>query len=103
MKESMGEDAYKKAILEINLDQFMSPEELSKALVHYCFRNGPIESMHANGQLSQEDMKILNKYCYNKIYTFFKLILSGDKENLYPILSFHSHFGSNWDSPEFEI
>ena len=35
---------------------------LSKAMTGYCFRSGSIEDMHANGQLSQDDMlKIRNR------------------------------------------
>ena len=36
-------------------------------MTHYAFRNGPVEDMHANGQLSQQDMKTLNKYMVNRI------------------------------------
>lgn len=104
LKEQMGEDSFKKAILEvINLDQLMTVEELSRALAHYCFRNGPVEDMHAKGKLSQDDMKILNKFCYNKLYTFFKLIISNEKEKLYPILEFHSLCGQDWDPPVLDI
>lgn len=42
-------------------------DAISKAVTHYAFRNGPVEDMHANGQLSQQDMKTLNKYMVNRI------------------------------------
>ena len=29
-------------------------DAISKAVTHYAFRNGPVEDMHANGQLSQQ-------------------------------------------------
>lgn len=34
----------------------------ARFVVHYCFRNGQLEDMHAQGKLSQEDMKTLNKF-----------------------------------------
>ena len=39
---------------------------LSKAMTGYCFRSGSIEDMHANGQLSQDDMCLLNKEMVKK-------------------------------------
>jgi len=78
-------------------------EELARGLTHYCFRNGPVEDMHADGKLSQEDMKVLNAFCYDKIYTFFTLLISKDAINLQALLGYHSRCGSDWDKPKFEI
>lgn len=50
---------------------------ISKAITHFSFRNGPIEDMHASpkNQLSQDDMKTLNKFMVNRIAYVFKLII----------------------------
>lgn len=42
-------------------------DSISKAITHFAFRNGPIENMHSNNQLSENDMKTLNKYMVNRI------------------------------------
>lgn len=104
MRQNMGEDEFNKAMLAIiRIDKLFTLEDISKALAHYCFRNGPIEDMHSNGQLSQKDMKTLNIFCVNKIYTFFKLMLDNDKEKLFEIIKYNSLCGSEWNPPEFEV
>lgn len=42
-------------------------DPISKAITHFIFRNGPVEDIHANNQLSEKDMKMLNKYMVNRI------------------------------------
>ncbi|WP_127590636.1 hypothetical protein [Paenibacillus lautus] len=76
---------------------------ISKAITHFAFRNGPVEDMHAspNNQLSQEDMKTLNKFMVNKIAYIFKLII----ENRWIELDFlirHTDmmYGHDWDNAE---
>ena len=79
-------------------------EWLSKALTHYLFRNGPVEDMHANRQLSQSDMKTLNKYMVNRIAGLLKLICDGEWfkiELLFNSLVYR-YCGSNWDKPEYD-
>lgn len=87
----------------IDLFNNYSIEDISRALVHYYFRNGPVEGIHSDGKLTQEDMKILNKFCYNKIYTFLTLIKKNDLVNLLLIIESGSLYGKDWDSPKFEI
>jgi len=50
-------------------------------------------------------MKILNKFCYDKIFTFFTMIKNNDVHNLFDIVDWHKRegFGSSWDKPEFKI
>ncbi|MCG7406523.1 hypothetical protein MH117_03770 [Paenibacillus sp. ACRRX] len=76
---------------------------ISKAITHFAFRNGPIEEMHAGpkNQLSQEDMKTLNKFMVNKIAYVFELII----ENRWIELDFlirHTDmmYGQDWDNAE---
>ena len=53
---------------------------ISKSLTVYAFRNGPIEDMHAEGKLSEEDMKILNKYMVERLAEYFAVFTSTNKE-----------------------
>lgn len=52
---------------------------ISKAITHFAFRNGPVENMHAhpNNQLSESDMKTLNKFMVNRLAYVFTLIIEG--------------------------
>ncbi|MFU1795590.1 hypothetical protein ACM1RC_17140 [Paenibacillus azoreducens] len=95
-----------KKINEKYRDKLLVNENLtiiSKAITHFAFRNGPIEDMHAspNNQLSQEDMRTLNKFMVNKIAYIFKLII----ENRWIELDFlirHTDmmYGHDWDNAE---
>jgi len=80
-----------------------SLEQISHALTHYCFRNGPVEDMHAspNDQLSQDDMKILNKYCNDKLFTFLTMIRENKVAELIDIIEFGLQCGNDWDKPEY--
>ena len=86
---------------EVDILNKYSLEELSHALTHYCFRNGPVENMHADGKLSQEDMKTLNKFCNDKIFTFLTMIKDNKLAELNKIIEFGLRCGSNWDKPEY--
>jgi hypothetical protein len=47
--------------------------KIAKAITHFSFRNGPIEDMHAdrNKNITDEDMKVLNKYMVNRLAYIF--------------------------------
>ena len=75
---------------------------ISKALTHYIFRNGPVEDMHANKQLSQNDMKTLNKYMVNKLAGILSLALNGEWFKLEVLLNFLSLYGRDWDKAEID-
>ena len=77
--------------------------DLSKAVVHYAFRNGPIEDMHANGQLSESDMKTLNKFMNNRIATLLYLLKEQDWLRLSLFLAPYEYYGTEWDKPELQI
>lgn len=76
---------------------------ISKAITHFALRNGPIEDMHANpnNQLSEEDMKVLNKFMVNRLAYVFTLIIE-DRwiEFEFLVRSIDSMFGRNWDEAE---
>lgn len=78
-------------------------DRLSIGLAHYCFRNGPVEDIHANGQLSENDMKALNKYLVDHIAKALLLGKEGRWLELELLLNFHMQFGSTWDKPDTSI
>ena len=80
----------------LNKDNF---DTISIALTHYLFRNGPVEDMHSDGKLSQEDMKTLNKFMVNRISGLLKTLDKEEWLKLELLLNFYSLFGRNWDKP----
>lgn len=76
---------------------------ISKAITHFAFRNGPIEDMHAapNNQLSEEDMKTLNKFMVNRLAYIFKLVIEERwMEFDFLIKSTDRLYGHLWDEAE---
>ncbi|MCM3268813.1 hypothetical protein [Paenibacillus elgii] len=76
---------------------------ISKAITHFAFRNGPIEDMHAhpNNQLSESDMKTLNKFMVNRIAYIFTLIIEERwLEFEFLVKTTDSMFGHGWDEAE---
>lgn len=86
--------------------QILNAENLnmiSKAITHFAFRNGPVETMHAhpNNQLSEEDMKKLNKFMVNRLAYVFTLIIE-ERWLEFDHLVRHIDwmFGHGWDEAE---
>ena len=75
---------------------------LSKALTHYCFRNGPVETMHQDGKLTDADMMILNKFMVDKLGCFFMLMGCEGYTTINNLLAWHKECGRGWDDPDFE-
>lgn len=73
---------------------------ISKAVTHFAFRNGPIEDMHADEtkNITDEDMKKLNKYMVNRVAYIFNLILE-DRwiEFNFLVESTNLFYGGHWD------
>ena len=101
------------------------PEEnvfdLSRKIVHFIFRHGIIEDMHAGkygyddflkipentpveaiSQLSDKDMMALNKYMMDRLGYILHLIQSAEYSKLHYILDKEKYHGSDWDRPEIE-
>lgn len=73
-------------------------DKISKAITHFAFRNGPIEGMHANNQLSDMDMKKLNKFMVNRIAYIFQLIIEEKWFELEYLINITDRFyGHNWE------
>lgn len=92
--EDLNKNSKERILKKENIDL------ISKAITHYIFRNGPVEDMHANKQLSQEDMKNLNKYMVNKLANLLSLALDGEWLKLELLLERLSHYGYDWDKAE---
>jgi hypothetical protein len=90
---------------------------LAIGLTEHCFRSGPIEDMHSGinpkfateetdpediSQLSQEDMKKLNKHMVDKLGFILHLMVEGRYFELATLLQFPISLGSHWDSPNIE-
>lgn len=76
---------------------------LAIGLTHYVFRNGPVEDMHADGKLDQEDMKTLNKFMADRIVSLLYLAEEGRWEDLYRLLNFCMLYGLDWDEPQIDL
>jgi hypothetical protein len=77
-----------------------SISKIAKALTHFAFRNGPIESMHADKEknITDEDMEILNKYMVNRLAYVFQLIKDEKWLELnFLVNSIGKLFGHSWD------
>jgi len=73
---------------------------ISKAITHFIFRNGPVEDIHANNQLSEDDMKTLNKYMVNRIAGLLTTIADNNWIQLELLLSYYKFYGTQWDEAE---
>lgn len=77
--------------------------KIAKAVTHFAFRNGPIEDMHADvsKNITDEDMKILNKYMVNRLaYVFMLMIEERWLEFNHVIETIDWMFGHSWDDAE---
>ena len=89
--------ASKKAVCDMDL------AVLSRVIAHYIFRNGPVEDMHCEGKLTDNDMAILNKYMNDRIATLIHLLREEDWIRLHLLFANDSHFGSGWDEPVLQV
>ena len=71
---------------------------LSKGITQYAFRSGPVEEMHAENKLTQNDMEILNKFMTNRIAGLLQTIFNGDVAKALKVLTFYASLSSAWDS-----
>lgn len=105
LQEFLSEDKNKTLFENLNksskkrLLSDRSKDILPIALTHYLFRNGPVEDMHTDGKLSQNDMKILNKFMVNRIAGLLETIDKGEWLKLELLFNFYSLFGKDWDKP----
>ncbi|MDD4796769.1 MAG: hypothetical protein PHO66_03260 [Eubacteriales bacterium] len=78
-------------------------DQLAIGLAHYFFRNGPVEDMHANGQLSDDDIKTLNKYIVDRIARALLLATESRWLELEVLLAFYMEYGAGGDKPDRDL
>lgn len=71
----------------------------ARGLANFVFREGPIEDMHSNKQLSQKDMEVLNKFIVNRLAYALGLIYDGKTDIYKKLILAHSLVNSAWDVP----
>lgn len=76
---------------------------IAKAITVEAFRNGPVEDMHAEGKLSDEDIKTLNKYMVNKIARILTMYEAKDWFGLAILMQFAGMYTTGWDKPEIDM
>lgn len=74
----------------------------AKAVAAYAFRNGPVEDMHSAGQLSQGDMKTLNKFAVDRLAEVFYLMFMDRLDDLDDMLAFSRRCVSGWDDASLD-
>lgn len=79
-------------------------KDIALQLTVHCVRNSIIEDYHANGQLSQADMKAFNKEVVNKVYTFLTILLNPKYQRVAQSPAFARVFrtDNDWDRPELD-
>lgn len=79
-----------------------SADQIAKAITHFAFRNGPVEDMHASpkNQLSQQDMKTLNKFMHNRLTYVVQLVAEHRWTELAMLLECYRYSGTGWDPAE---
>ena len=95
--------------------------EMSRKIVHFIFRNGIVEDMHAGkfsvhryndipegtpidiiSQLSDADMKALNKYMMDRVGYLLHLVQNADYSKLHYLLQAHDEEDADWDMPSID-
>lgn len=79
-------------------------KDLAVRLAHHCVRNTIIEDYHANGKLSQTDMKDFNIEVANKIYTILEILLNPKYKKFRDSPAFNRFFyqPAGWDKPTLD-
>lgn len=120
-KNTMTLEYINKCEVPEEFDPEESVFDLSCKIVHFIFRNGIIEDMHAGkygydeyskipentpleviSQLSNKDMMALNKYMMDRVGYILHLIQNAEYTKLHYILGQEKYNGSDWDRPDIE-
>ncbi|MEK4131255.1 hypothetical protein NYE67_16555 [Solibacillus sp. FSL W8-0474] len=120
-KNSMLLEYINKCEVPEEIDPEESVFDLSRKIVHFIFRNGIIEDMHAGkygydeflkipentppeviSQLSDNDMMALNKYMMDRVGYILHLLQNAEYSKLHYILDKEKYHGDDWDRPEIE-
>ena len=72
-------------------------------IAHYIFRNGPVEDLHSEGKLSEQDMATLNRYMVNRLADVVLLDKQDRWLELQVLLEFYMLYGIDWDRPRADL
>ncbi|MBD8036652.1 hypothetical protein H9635_07855 [Solibacillus sp. A46] len=129
-EEAINFESHKNSMILEYINKCEVPEEfdleesvfdLSRKIVHFIFRNGIIEDMHAGkygydeflkipentppeviSQLSNKDMMALNKYMMDRVGYILQLLQNAEYTKLHYILDQEKYNGDDWDRPNIE-
>ncbi|QWU15334.1 hypothetical protein SAMN04487895_11973 [Paenibacillus sophorae] len=90
----LNQKAFERIMTTENIDV------ISKALTNFAFRSGPVEDIHSNNQLTQKDMKTLNKFIVNRLSYVIKLIIESRGIELEYLIRSNALFNTGWDAAE---
>ncbi|MCZ7861040.1 hypothetical protein O9X98_06440 [Agrobacterium salinitolerans] len=76
-------------------------QSLAKAVVFHCVRNTVIEDWHAEGRISQAEMKEFIKEVVDRQYT--TMLNLSDPEFADEFFRFASETEQQWDKPKFDV
>ena len=83
----------------------LNPEKIEQlkreamALYVRAVRNGPIENIHADGRISDKEMKEINKNAVNYLY-WLLCLKEANPEEYEKKIEFGARYTRNWDDPE---
>jgi hypothetical protein len=84
----------------------MPPSDLKRLallMAVNCVRNTVVEDYHAEGKLSDVEMKAMNKEVANKIYTFLHYLFSDSVEDQEVFLAaMGMMYPNHWDQPKLD-
>lgn len=83
--------------IQISQNSKVFADFMAKAVTAYAFRAGPVEDIHADGRISEEEMKQLNKYMVERLGEIFYLFAEGRLDDLEMLLSIPYQSTSGWD------
>lgn len=75
---------------------------VGKALAVAAVRNGPIEDIHADGRITQDEMKAINKHAVDHLCTLLQMWF--DEPDTFGYYAGHllNGYAYAWDEPENE-
>lgn len=75
---------------------------VGKALAASAIRNGPIEDIHADGRISQEEMKAINKHAVDHLCALLQMWFDDPETFGYYTHHMLQGYAYAWDEPEHE-
>jgi hypothetical protein len=76
---------------------------LAKAITQYAFRSGVVEGMHAEGKLTDADMKELNIFFSNRVAGILAKVFAGEWLQIMLLFNFYKALSVDWDSVEPDV